>query len=286
MVNNNNNNFNSNNSGNNSKAGNNTKGNAGKYIKIAIIVVVVLLLIYICYRLYKDYSTGMTLSPYLVPGIIEGSTSKLVPANQIQASHDGRYGIEFTYSMWLYVKDSNFYSSSCSGDSGFKCIFYKGSDDYSVNNGTVHYPLLQAPGVWLYPTENKLSINMNTYNNPRENVSLGNIPLNKWFNLTIVQIGQSMDVFVNCKLRTRQKLSGVPKINYNDLHVNYFGGFQGYMSKFRYYNYAIQPYEISQVCKEGPGSLDDLTTDLVGPPYLSKKYWLTTGFPKTVDTPQ
>ena len=51
------------------------------------------------------------------------------------------------------------------------------------------------------------------------------------------------------------------------------------MSKFRYYNYAVQPYEIEQICKNGPGSLDDLSNDLVGPPYLSKKYWLNTGFP-------
>lgn len=275
---NNNNNFN-NNSANNSGKNNSNKGNAGKYIKIVVIVIVVLLLIYIGYRIYKDYSAGVTLSPYLVPGIIEGSTSKLVPASQVQASHDARHGIEFSYSTWLYIKDSNFYTSSCN-DGSFKCIFYKGSDDYSVNNGNVHYPLLQAPGVWLYPTENKLSINMNTYDNPRENISIGNIPLNKWFNLTVSMIGQSVDVFINCKLRKRTKLTGVPKINYDDLHINYFGGFQGYMSRFRYYNYAVQPYEIEQICKNGPGSLDDISNELEGPPYLSKKYWLNTGFPQ------
>ena len=70
------------------------------------------------------------------------------------------------------------------------------------------------------------------------------------------------------------------KDNYGDLHINYFGGFQGYMSRFRYYNYAVQPYEIEQICKNGPSSLNDLSNDLTGPPYLSKKYWLNTGFPQ------
>ena len=100
---NNNNNFN-NNSGNNSNSNNTNKGNTGKYIKIAVIIVVVILLIYIGYRIYKDYSDNMSLNPYLVPGIIEGATSKLVPAEQVKASHDARFGIEFSYSTWLYIK--------------------------------------------------------------------------------------------------------------------------------------------------------------------------------------
>lgn len=283
VNNNNNNNGNRNSNRNSNGAGNNSskKSKAGKIIKIVIIVVVVLLLIYFGYKIYSDYSSTMSSSPYLVSNLIEGSTSKLIEGSSIPASQDSRFGIEFTYSTWLYVKDSNFYTQSCSdSDSGFKCIFYKGSEDYSVSNNKTHYPLLQSPGVWLYPNENKLNINMNTYENPREQCDVGNLPVNKWFHLIISLIGNSLDVYINCKLKKRCKLRGVPKINYGALHINYFGGFQGYMSKFRYFNYAIQPYQIDQICKEGPGSLADLSTDLdTSQTHLARDYWTTTGFP-------
>jgi len=154
-----------------------------------------------------------------------------------------------------------------------------------VNDGTVHYPLLQAPGVWLYPNENKLSINMNTWNNPRDSTII-TIPVGKWVNIALILVGQSLDIFLNCSLIKRHKLSSVPKLNYQDLHINYFGGYQGYMSKFRYYPYALQPYEIEQICKNPPGTLDDLANNLTAPPYLSKKYYLTTGHPSTVTAPQ
>lgn len=250
-------------------------------IKIIIIAIVVLLIVYFCYKVIVDFINTKNDSPYFISSIADGNTPLLISGDKVQPSQDSKYGTEFTYSFWIYIKDSNFSTSSsasskCSTDSKMKNIFVKGSSDYSSD----HLPLLQAPGVWLYPDDNKLAITMNTFNNFAERCDIGNIPVNKWVHITIMLIGHSLDVYVNCNLKKRCKLSGVPKQNYEDLRISNWGGFAGYLSRFRYYNYALEPYQISQICGIGPASPDSLISDQAKPPYLAKDYWTTTGFPR------
>jgi len=250
-------------------------------IKVIIIAFAFLLIIYFCYKIADDFTTTNNNSPYFIQSIADGNTPLLISGEKIPPSEDAKYGTEFTYSFWLYVKDSNFTtnsgsSSSCGVNNGMKNIFVKGSSDYSGD----HLPLLQAPGVWLYPDDNKLAIFMNTYNNYAERCDIGNIPVNKWVHITIMLIGHSLDVYVNCNLKKRCKLSGVPKQNYEDLRISNWGGFAGYLSRFRYYNYALEPYQISQICGIGPANTNELTISQTSPPYLAKDYWTTTGFPK------
>jgi len=248
--------------------------------KIVVIVIVVLLIIYFCYLIIKDFISISNSSPYFISSIADGNTTKIVDAQEVKPSMDSRYGTEFTYSTWLYVKDSNFTNTGNTGctSENLHNVFIKGSDDYS----TSHVPLLQSPGVWLSPNDNKLVVIMNTFNNYAERCDVGNIPVNKWFHFTVMLIGNSLDIYINCNLKKRCKLSGVPKINYEDLRISGWGGFSGYVSKFRYFNYAIEPYQISQICNEGPASMDSLVTDQIKPPYLAPDYWTTTGFPKAI----
>ena len=268
-----------------SKNSSNTKTDGNVFstiVKIVVIAIVVLLIIYFCYKIVTDFITTNNNSPYFIQSIADGNTPLLVSGDKLPPSEDAKFGTEFTYSFWIYVKDSNFTtnsgssSSSCSANSGMKNVFVKGSSDYSGDN----LPLLQAPGVWLYPDDNKLAIFMNTFNNYAERCDIGNIPVNKWVHITVMLIGHSLDVYVNCNLKKRCKLSGVPKQNYEDLRISYWGGFNGYLSRFRYYNYALEPYQISQICGIGPASTDELTSSQTAPPYLAKDYWTTTGFPK------
>ena len=76
-----------------------------------------------------------------------------------------------------HIEDSNF-----AGARGkeWKHIMHKGNSSGMP---------LQAPGIWIYPSTNKLAINMNTYNSVKESCDIGNIPLNKWFHLTVMVIG-------------------------------------------------------------------------------------------------
>ena len=257
---------------------NNVKKSFPVVAKIVVIVIVVLLIIYVIYLIIKDYVNTRNDSPYFISSIADGSTTLIVDAENVKASSDAKYGTEFTYSFWMYVKDTNFTASSTSScnSNAMKNVFVKGSNDYTEGN----LPLLQSPGVWLYPDDNKLAIIMNTYNNYAERCDIGNIPVNKWVHITVMLIGNSLDVYVNCNLKKRCKLSGVPKINYEDLRISSWGGFQGYISKFQYFNYALEPFQISQMCKTDPASMDSLTTDQTKPPYLANDYWTTTGFPK------
>jgi len=249
-------------------------------IKIVIIAIVVLLIIYFCYLIIRDYLNTKNSSPYFIRDIQDGSTTTLVDGRQVTPSTDGKFGTEFTYSFWIYIKDSNFTntSSTCNGKRSMKNIFVKGSDDYDGST----LPLLQSPGMWLYPDDNKLAIVMNTFNNHAERCDIGNVPVNKWVHLTVMLIGKSLDVYVNCSLKKRCKLSGVPRLNFEDLRISSWGGFNGYISRFRYYNYALEPYQISQICGVGPASMDSLVQTQPTPPYLGQDYWTTTGFPKAL----
>ena len=103
----------------------------------------------------------------------------------VQQPTDSQYGSEFTYTFWMFINDTNFSSLStgakCDSGSGqplLKHVFHKGSNDFYSNDNNYHYPILQSPGVWIYPNTNKLGINFNTYNNIVETCDIGNIPLN------------------------------------------------------------------------------------------------------------
>lgn len=282
----------------NTRRNNNNKG----IFNIIIIGVVIILIIFFIYATIKGYHNYTKTSPYLIDGILDGSISRKFSANKIVPCSDSAYGTEFTYSCWLYIKDTNFStngSSSCGGEPSFplKHIFHKGSYDYvpnhdvesSTGKSKVYYPLLQNPGVWLYPNTNKLNIQFNTYENVIETADVGNIPLNMWVNLVIILIGGSVDVYINGNLKKRNKLSGVPKINYGDFYVTNWGGFQGYTSRLRYFNYAIQPFLVDQIFNLGPGKLfsqSTRTSNIDDPSaQLAPNYWMTTGFPNSVGYP-
>jgi len=262
-----------------------------------MIVILVIIVLFFLYSQYKSYSSYVSSSPYFVPNIKDATVSKKIPSYMIHQPTDSQYGSEYTYTFWLFINDTNFSSlssrASCSANSSplLKHIFHKGSGDFysnkdSNNNSSYHYPILQSPGVWLYPDTNKLGINFNTYNNIVETCDIGNIPLNMWVNITIILIGNSVDVYVNGNLKKRQKLEGVPKLNYGDLYINNWNGFLGYLSKLRYFNYAIQPYMLDEIYKMGPGTNFDSNTSLSqASAELSPNYWMSTGYPNDVGSP-
>ncbi len=280
---------------------------------IIFLIIGILILIYL-YTTIRGYNNFINNSPMLINNTIDGTTPTRIEGYKLPRPSDGKYGTEYTYSFWIYLKDSNFVSHTTNIDCDvnvdvgdeeasasvsatitdkleFKHIFHKGSNDMYVGtaNGKRNFPLLQSPGVWLYPNTNKMNIRFNTYKNVYETCDIGNLPLNKWVHISIVLIGNSVDIYVNCNLKKRQKLSSVPKINDGDLYINNFGGFNGFMSRFRYYNYAIDPFELDLICKMGPSEKAPIT-DLgsgagKGQSYLSPNYWFNYGFPQSSGYP-
>lgn len=279
---------------------NNSSNGSKKTFGIVLIIILAVIVLFFIYSQIKSYISYQKTSPYFIQGIHDATISKKIPGHLVKQPSDSQYGSEFTYSFWLYINDTNFtnlQSVSTCGNSGnplMKHIFHKGSYDFYQNQSATsgsgqdmtkgdanyHYPILQSPGCWLYPGTNKLNIVFNTYDNVVETADVGNIPLNMWVNITIVLIGNSVDVYVNCNLKKRQKLNGVPKLNYGDLYITNWNGFLGYLSRFRYFNYAIQPYMLDEICKMGPGNQMEQNNNVgQGMANLSPNYWMTTGYP-------
>ena len=267
-----------------------SKMGGNNILKIVLIIFAVLIILYCIFSLIKGFNNYKKSSPYLINDIVDGTMSQKIKAYKINPPMDNQYGTELSYSFWLYLNDSNFSSDpSCkdedSDNMNFKHIFHKGSTDYVKGS---HLPLLEMPGVWLYPNTNKFHIRFNTYQNITESCDVGNIPINAWTHVSILLIGNSVDVFINGNLKKRQKLRGVPKLNYENLYITNWGGFDGYLCGLRYFNYAIQPFMIEYLFNEGPSQKFDNTykTGVNSPaPELSSQYWMTVGYPNTIGAP-
>jgi hypothetical protein len=269
-----------------------------KLFGMAMIGFIVLIVMFLIYTFYKGYKDHQKYSPYLITGISDATIAQTFEAKKLKHASDSQWGTEFTYSFWIFVKDINFSSNNNSCDITelpMLHVFHKGSYDYIPDGSStneqdprVYYPLLQMPGVWLYPNTNKLNIRFNTYENVVETSDVGNIPLNMWVHIIIVLIGSSVDVYVNGNLKKRTKLSGVPKINYGDFYTTNWGGFQGYLCRLRYFNYAIQPFMVDQLFQMGPSKEfdTDITQGVTDPSaQLSANYWMTTGYPNSFSAP-
>ncbi len=122
---------------------------------------------------------------------------------------------------------------------------------------------------------------MNTYNVINEEITIPNIPLNKWINVIIRCQNTTLDVYVNGTITKSHELHGVPKQNYGNVYVAMNGGFDGYISNLWYYNYALGATEISKLVTKGPntklissgpGSGTD-SINLVNPNYLSLRWF-------------
>jgi hypothetical protein len=281
----------------------NTNAPSKNILNIVMIGLAIIIIFFLIYSTYIGYKNYQKYSPYLINGITDATIPQKFSANQIKPPSDSQWGTEFTYSFWIFIKDVNFSSTAtqtCTENSALPMlhVFHKGSYDYIPNGqqsdissgsgNNVYYPLLQMPGVWLYPNTNKLNIRFNTYQNVVETADIGNIPLNMWVNVIIILIGSSVDIYVNGNLKKRAKLTGVPKINYGDFYTTNWGGFQGYLSRLRYFNTAIQPFMVDQIFQMGPSKefATNITQGVTSPSAkLSNNYWLTTGYPNSYGAP-
>ncbi len=120
---------------------------------------------------------------------------------------------------------------------------------------------------------------MNTFYSVKETCDIGNLPSGKWFHVTISCINKNLDIYVNGRLKKRCVLKGIPKQNFGDLHITSDGGFDGFLSKFRYFNYAVPYYKIEQMVSDGPSQAPCEDTSAAIPPFFANNWWFGTGYP-------
>jgi hypothetical protein len=193
-------------------------------------------------------------SPHLIDGMVDASQMIVFQQDPsangsatIYRSVNANDGIEFTWSVWIFINNLNDSGSS----STYKHIFSKGNSDLQ-QNGLINPN--NAPGLYIAPNSNTLVVMMNTFNVINEEILIPDIPLNKWVNVIIRCENTTLDVYINGTITRSINLIGVPKQNYGDVYLAMNGGFSGNISNLWYYNYALGTSKIQDIASDGPNT--------------------------------
>ena len=216
---------------------------------LLLVIFIFIIVLQLCVKLlvyFFDFSS----SPYLINGMIQANQPTIFPqdpsianAKPLQRSINGPDGIEFTWSVWVYIE------SLPIDQSKYIHIFNKGNSDISPNG------LVQpnnAPGLYISPGTNELVVLMNTFDTINNEIEIPNIPLNKWINVIIRCQNTTINVYINGTIAKSVDLGYVPKQNYGNVYTGLGGGFDGYISNLRYYNYALGTSAIQSITQIGP----------------------------------
>ena len=217
-----------------------------------------------------------TSSPYLIDGMVDGKKMIIIPQDPntngsipLIRSDNQEKGIEFTYSVWLFIDDLVYQEGQ------YRHVFHKGNDNINYTNSPIgmNQPN-NAPGLYIAPNTNALVVVMNTFNDIEEKVTIEDIPLNKWVCVQIRVENHQLGTYINGKLAKRLIMNGVPKQNYGDVYVAMNGGFSGYMSELRYFNYGLGTSEIQGIVDNGPNlKMNSQTMTSSMPKYLSLRWF-------------
>lgn len=275
------------------------------------------ILIIICFVILFNigyWLITLILSPSRTPLLVDGMKDAKVPlmipqalneknAKPIYRSDNQYNGLEFTWSTWFYINDPTYGSFS-------KNIFTKGSKDNIKSKSKISR---QCPGTYLTYSDGKTNVNSQEYsgfnnitmnlniimdifpytdiitNNTSYNqtITIDNIPIKKWVNLIIRCSSQNVvDVFINGTLVQRVKLYNTVKQNYDNVYISQNGGFDGFISNLKYYNYSIGTFEIDQIVSNGPNLKIDKDNNLKqsNPYYLSSKWLFNESMPSASPT--
>jgi|LauGreSBDMM110SN_4_FD.fasta_scaffold02205_3 hypothetical protein len=194
-------------------------------------------------------------NPYLIKGSLGGSTTATIVQNPRDAnsavilrSNDRNKGIEYTWSVWLFINDGN------NSQTGLRNIFVKGDPSFDSSTGT---NLLNGPGLYLKTNEDNnrltysLVVKVDTMNSIQES-EVNNIPINKWFHVIIRMQNKILDTYINGVVTERLNLLSLPKQNFNNVTIHGNGGYSGTTSSLRYFSYALNVFEINNIIMFGP----------------------------------
>ena len=221
------------------------------FLILAILVFIVLFKLGITLIMY--FTTPST-SPYLVKGLLNGNDTVTVSQDPnvadsvlVPRSNNESSGAEFTWSSWIYIINP----SSGEDNKTYQHIFSKGTDDKGSDG------LMQtnnAPGVYLKDNTNTLFIKMDTVKagDPINTIEVDNVPIKKWVHLVLRLQNNILDIYINGTVSKRLVLQHTPKQNFQDVYVNQNGGFSGHLSDLRYFDRALNVFEINGILNNGP----------------------------------
>jgi len=218
--------------------------------------------------------------PKLINGTMNASNEvtiyqdpKNADAVPILRSNNQNKGIEFTWSLWIYIND-------ISKSQKYSHVFNKGNSSFTDDGmATVN----NAPGLYIENETNNLIIAMNTVavSNQQEMLTVKNIPLRKWFNCIIRIENTALDVYINGGIVARTVLQDVPKQNYQNVNVCKNGGFNGNMADLQYYDKALSIFQINNIVSWGRNTRsanENSTNDATGFPYYLSNLWYSSNY--------
>ena len=241
------------------------------------------------------YIFSPSLTPYLIHGMIDSKKQHTISQDPkktgsvpVMRSVDKRDGLEFTWSVWIYLDDVNYFQNR------YKHVFHKGNDQVG-SDGLVSPN--NAPGLYISPVDEKknmmnLLVRMNVFtdqSNPHntirsdgspniyDDIVVEDMPINKWVNIIIRCNAENvLDVYINGTLVKRHQLSGVARQNYDTVYASMNGGFSGFTSDLRYFNYAIGTFKMDQIVMSGPNlKMKDKNLKDSAPKYLSTRWFFS-----------
>jgi hypothetical protein len=216
---------------------------------------------YFLYKYMNEKQIGAPTTKQFIPYIHDASIEKTISNGSIPQSANGN---EYNINFWIYVndyivrKDEN------------KCILSKGatSGPVSIDNKNCN------PSVWLLEKVNTLRVvigldtnyktptcpsgssngAMDCTNTPTEldYCEIKDFPLQRWVNVNITLHDNVIDVFFDGKLKKSKILKGFPTTTTNGMIICPDGGFNGYISNFKYANSAVNLDTIGKMYKSGP----------------------------------
>ena len=222
-------------------------------------------------QLLKKFTNSIKDSPHLLDGMIDATqalTFTQDPSQKdsvtIYRSNNASDGIEFTWSVWIYIENMQYNQGM------YKTIFFKGNN--KIQEDGLNYPN-NAPGLFIAPNTNTLVVLMNGYNEIAHEITVPDIPLNKWVNVILRLENRTFDVYINGVITRSVEFDGVVKQNYGDVYVAQNGGFQGNISNLWYYGYALGTTEIQRIANQGPNLTFKGSQQTTSSDYLSLKWY-------------
>ena len=164
-------------------------------------------------------------------------------------------GLEYNINFWVFIND---YNHRLNED---KIIVQKGEN--SVFNPMImlekqsnNLKIVISTNFFSkepHTTESDISdIELSEDNDGYEEFIVTNIRLQKWVNINIGFIDNSIDVYLDGKLVQSFVVKGYPKINSGGLVITPGGGFNGNMSNLTYTNKSFSRNKIYNIYKKGP----------------------------------
>lgn len=232
-----------------------------KFVFVMLVVIVFLFLMNLGIYLL-GYFLQPSNNPYIVNGMIQGTNfikvsrdPKVVNSVVLKHSNNQESGLEFSWSLWLNLK----YNTNTKTQ--YSHIFSVGNNSFDLTTGLA--TIQNGPGLYLSNLDSSgnqittanLHLVMDSMPDGStfsETADISNLPYDKWFNVVIRMKNTVMDIYINGVITHRTNFTNVPRQNYNDVLICANGGFTGALSNLRYYDYALNVFEITSIVYAGP----------------------------------